>query len=451
MSLISQEIKPPKRVFIVPYRNRVQQKFFFSKYMSFILENDNDYEIYFSHQCDTRTFNRGAVKNIGFMAIKEKYPEHYKDITFIFNDVDTVPFNKIFTYDTEPGVVAHYYGFKYALGGIVVIKGGDFEKINGFPCFWGWGMEDNCLQKRCIAYGLKIDRSIFYTIGSPQILQLFDGISRIISKKDPWRMEKDNGIDGIKTITHLDYSIDNNSLNPNDNLFTVQNSRIFFINTKKFLTHVPYESDQYYSYDLREPKRKIIHPSKIKESPRPIVTTEDWSNIPYYPTASERRIEEAQKLISEGKKVPLSLLAQIQEDKKNEMKEDSYNKNVHFNSSVQTTEINEDNEANDEDNLEEQDEEIPHRVHFHNHTEKMSERNSHQHTQRYIHPNYLHQHSAKVFNRPPPHSYTHKNIHIHAPSNIQTSTNIFTPGYANKIGQKPRATASARIRLGGAY
>ena len=68
----------PKRVFIVPYRNRIQHKFFFSKYMSFLLEDNKDYEIYFSHQCDARTFNRGAVKNIGFLAIKNKYPNHIK-------------------------------------------------------------------------------------------------------------------------------------------------------------------------------------------------------------------------------------------------------------------------------------------------------------------------------------------------------------------------------------
>ena len=91
--------------------------------MSFLLEDQDDYEIYFSHQCDNRTFNRGATKNIGFLAIKEKYPSHYKDISFIFNDVDTIPFNKIFDYKTEDGVVKHYYGYKYALGGIVVMKG----------------------------------------------------------------------------------------------------------------------------------------------------------------------------------------------------------------------------------------------------------------------------------------------------------------------------------------
>ena len=69
---MSAEDKIPKRIFVVPYRNRVQHKFFFSKYMSYILEDKDDYEIYFTHQCDARTFNRGAIKNIGFIAAKNK-------------------------------------------------------------------------------------------------------------------------------------------------------------------------------------------------------------------------------------------------------------------------------------------------------------------------------------------------------------------------------------------
>ena len=32
-----------------------------------ILKDQFDYEIYFSHQNDTRPFNRGGVKNIGFI------------------------------------------------------------------------------------------------------------------------------------------------------------------------------------------------------------------------------------------------------------------------------------------------------------------------------------------------------------------------------------------------
>ena len=372
----------PKKVFIVPYRNRPQHKFFFSKYMSFILEEKNDYEIYFSHQCDARTFNRGATKNIGFLAVKEKYPEHYKDIILVFNDVDTIPFSNIFDYETTHGTVKHYYGYKYALGGIVVMTGYDFERINGFPCYWGWGMEDNSLQKRCEHYKIKIDRSTFYTIGSPQILQLFDGISRIISKKDPWRMEHDNGVDGLKTISNLKYNIDSKSQNPSDNIFVVNNSRIFIINITTFETGVRFESDKYYNYDLREPKRKIINPDSISLARNVVGTTEQWSNIPYYPTIKERREIMAKQISSTGKLVPQELLRQIAADKIKELQTDSYNVNL-------------------EESQQQQ-----------------------QHLQQYSnHPN----------------QNQHQNI------------NKYAVEYANYIGQKPRATASARIRLGGVY
>lgn len=318
----------PKIVFIVPYRNRVQHKFFFSKYMSFIMEDRNDYEIYFSHQCDSRTFNRGATKDIGFLAVKAKYPSAYKDITFVFNDVDTIPFNKIFNYETTAGIVKHFYGFTHALGGLLSIKGSDFEQINGFPCYWGWGMEDNVLQKRCNAYNLKIDRSTFYKIGSPEILQLFDGISRIISKKDPWRMETDNGIDGLRTIRNLTYVLDGKSENPADNVFSVHNERIFFINIHTFDTHVRFENDAFYNYDLREPKRQIIAPAFIRETKTAVPKTNDWTDIPYYPTARERRLELVKQLNADGKPIPDQLLQQIEQDEIAFVQNDSYNKSV---------------------------------------------------------------------------------------------------------------------------
>ena len=406
---MSNEVKIPKRVFIVPYRNRIQHKFFFSKYMSFILETDEDYEIYFTHQCDARTFNRGAIKDIGFIAVRNKYPEHYKDITFIFNDVDTIPFTKIFDYETTHGVVKHYYGFKYALGGIVVMKGSDFEKTNGFPCYWGWGMEDNALQKRCEAVGLRIDRSVFYNIGSPEILQLFDGISRIISKKDPWRGENDNGVDGLRTISQLKYTVDEKSENPNDNIFTVHNNKIMFINVTTFLTHITFGSEEYYNYDLREPKRKIINPDKIKETRKTVVTTNDWSNIPHYPTTREKRENVVKYLMSMGKPVPQDLLRQITVDKQKEVEQDLFN---NFN------------------NSQEEEVSVPppppppptqeqiYRAQVQQHIMRQQQARQQQQQQQ----------ARQQQQQPPPHKYS--------------------PQYAAYIGAKPRAQASAKVGMG---
>ena len=83
----------PKVIFIVPYRNRPQHKFFFSNYLTSVLkgsEIDLNYEIYFSHQCDARSFNRGATKNIGFIAVKEKYPDDYQG-QFIYKEFWSTP------------------------------------------------------------------------------------------------------------------------------------------------------------------------------------------------------------------------------------------------------------------------------------------------------------------------------------------------------------------------
>jgi hypothetical protein len=251
----------PSKIFIVPYRNRIQHKFFFSKYMTFLLEDEapGDYEIYFSHQSDTKPFNRGAAKNIGFLAMKQKYPNDYKDITFIFNDVDTVPFNKIFNYDTTCGVVQHLYGFKFALGGIVIFKGADFEKINGYPNYWGWGMEDNVIQHRCNNHQLVIDRSQFVPIGCQDILQMFDGIKRIVTRYAVPEAVNDTGVDGLRSIRNLLYTIDFESSNDNDNnnVNSVENPYIYYINIHSFLTLTSPEDKNLETYDLRSKPRKI--------------------------------------------------------------------------------------------------------------------------------------------------------------------------------------------------
>lgn len=389
----------PKIVFVVPYRNRPQHKFFFSNYLTTIMDGRDDYEVYFAHQCDARSFNRGGTKNIGFLAVKDKYPNNYKDITFVFNDIDTVPFAPIFDYETVPGIVKHFYGFKYALGGIVALKGSDFEATNGYPNFWGWGMEDNVLQTRCEKIGLKIDRSQFFPIGSPNILQLFDGVSRIINRKDPWRATHDDGIDGIRTIHKLEYTIDIESANPLDNVHVVTSNKVFMVNITTFMTGTVFENDNYFKYDLREPPRKIIHPNKIKSQKIDNIT-DDWTNIPFYPTAERKK----------------EMIQQYGEKNANEIIEYSYTNSVDPTKEVIPPQFvskpsppqSISNMNNINNNIQQQ------LMKIQRYNEAMREMNS--------------------------------NNRI-----IPQNVNKFSPAYSRIIAAKPKAGISANIRLGGVY
>ena len=204
----SKKSAPPKLVFIVPYRDREHHLKFFSVYMKHVLSDydPSTYEIYIVHQKDSRPFNRGGMKNIGFLAVKEKYPNEYQDMTFVFNDVDTVPYDKdIIQYETRSGIVKHFYGVKFALGGIFSIKGGDFERTNGFPNFWAWGGEDNYMQHRVLQCGLKIDRRGFFPLQHPNILQMVEGIMRTISRSEAEMVFYKTTNDGLRTIQNLNY------------------------------------------------------------------------------------------------------------------------------------------------------------------------------------------------------------------------------------------------------
>ena len=232
----------PNKIFIIPYRNRENQKTHFEIYMKYLLEDIpvDEYEIYFVHQCDHRPFNRGAIKNIGFVAMKNKYPNNYKDITFIFNDIDTLPYKKhLLDYNTESGTIKHYYGFEFALGGIFSITGEDFEKIDGFPNFWGWGLEDNMIQCRVLNKKLIIDRTNFYSVHSSEILQIHNDVYRLVTNRTPDLIKK-LATDGLKDIQNLNYKIENNMINVTS--FTVPD--------------LP-EQDQFFHQDLFKDNRLI--------------------------------------------------------------------------------------------------------------------------------------------------------------------------------------------------
>jgi hypothetical protein len=148
-------------------------------------------------------------------------------------------------------------------------------------------MEDRVLQTRCEKIGLQVDRSQFYPIGDPNIIHLFDGVARIINSNDPIRATNDNGIDGIKTIHKLEYSIDARSHNELDNIYVVDSIRIFIINIETFMTGIRFENECYHHYDLREPPQKIMYPDNNKIHTNH--STDNWSHIPFYPTAQKKQ------------------------------------------------------------------------------------------------------------------------------------------------------------------
>jgi hypothetical protein len=185
---------------------------------------------------------------------------------------------------------------------------------------------------------------------------------------------------------------------------------------KTFLTSVRYENDEYFNYDLREPKRKIIHPDKLLQHTNKVVAnTNDWSNIPYYPTSKEKREQTAEYLIKTGKQVPISLLKQIQKDKEDTIKTDVYNN------------MDSDDDMND--------------YGVNNRISNIPINNRQYINTRNINGGYPYPPQQPQQPQQP------------QPPQPPQPPNKYSPQYANYIGASPRATASAsaRIRLGGVF
>mmetsp|Transcript_9946 Transcript_9946/g.24818 ORF Transcript_9946/g.24818 Transcript_9946/m.24818 type:complete len:259 (+) Transcript_9946:229-1005(+) len=143
------------------------------------LKKISDFHIYIVEQSDDqRKFNRGKLLNIGFdLARKygnkqqqqqqqERHNKKVKHDVFMFHDVDLLP-SKILNeaYSRFPTVPHHiarcwdrYSNNPKYFGGIVSFSSSDYKRINGYPnTFWGWGGEDDELQLRCNALGIKWD------------------------------------------------------------------------------------------------------------------------------------------------------------------------------------------------------------------------------------------------------------------------------------------------------
>lgn len=119
-----------------------------------------DYHIYIVEQSnDGRKFNRGKLLNIGFDYAKRTRPHD----VFIFHDVDLLPADDLGSwyarFPRRPIHIARcwdrYSNNPKYFGGIVSFSASDMRRINGYPnTFWGWGGEDDEMQKRCERLGI---------------------------------------------------------------------------------------------------------------------------------------------------------------------------------------------------------------------------------------------------------------------------------------------------------
>ena len=148
----------------------------------------------------------------------------------------------ILPYATSPGVIKHFYGYTYTLGGIISILGRDFERIGGFPNFWGWGYEDNLLQHRAIKTGIQINRDVFFKINdTDNIIHFEHGSERIMNKFDFDNFSNKTN-EGLYTIFKMDYTID---------------LKTDFVNVTDFKTGYDEVKQSNFLYDLKNGNRPL--------------------------------------------------------------------------------------------------------------------------------------------------------------------------------------------------
>lgn len=152
------------RVVVVPYRDRRPQL----RRILPVLERVFD-RVIICEQIDGLPFNRGAVRNLGF--VLAALPP---DAVVCFHDVDLLPDPRCFRYrlDPGPGTILHLYGHRHCLGGIVVCRAGDFGRAGGYPtALWSWGGEDVALEAR-MAGVARIDRTALVPRFDPAVAEL---------------------------------------------------------------------------------------------------------------------------------------------------------------------------------------------------------------------------------------------------------------------------------------
>lgn len=156
-----------KVAIVIPFRNRHNHLSILIRNLVPLLKLQMlEFRIFVSEQDNTMIFNRGMMKNIGYLeALKFGRWD-----CVVFHDIDQIPMRGANYYGCD-GMPRHFCArpeemeFKpaYALlfGGVVGVTEEQMTKSNGYSNFyWGWGGEDDDLLKRLYSSGYKPTRDL---------------------------------------------------------------------------------------------------------------------------------------------------------------------------------------------------------------------------------------------------------------------------------------------------
>lgn len=150
---------------VVPYRDRSEHLDLFLQHMHpFLQRQQLQYGMFVVEQSERHAFNRAKLFNVGFTEALAR--DSY--CCFVFHDVDLLPIDARNVYRCErfPRHLSSAIDvFRFVLpypdlfGGAIAVRADQFRELNGFSNeFFGWGGEDDDLQRRIRARGLSVIR-----------------------------------------------------------------------------------------------------------------------------------------------------------------------------------------------------------------------------------------------------------------------------------------------------
>jgi len=171
-----QESAAAKRLnIVVPYRDREAHLNAFvplvrAYFARDKVDKDIPYRVLIIEQEKGLPFNRGALKNIGFVIGRDQ-----SDYT-CFHDIDYLPVWADYSWSDRPTAIVWHgaetrpWSLKYPqrrtgnkledfFGAVVLTPNALFQQVNGYAnTYWGWGWEDTDIKRRYQSAGITVTR-----------------------------------------------------------------------------------------------------------------------------------------------------------------------------------------------------------------------------------------------------------------------------------------------------